>query len=360
MWKSLFKRSKAAYPVKIRPLDTEIEVPKDTPILEAALQRGIAFPHSCRVGTCGTCKCRLIEGKVYEITDKAHALTAEEMRENYILACQSLARSDLVIEVPNLSLTKIVHKIRNVGGTITALNSLTHDILELVVKTDFPVMYTAGQYCEIYVEGVVTDDARQQRSYSFAAAPGEKPTDIVRFHIRKVPGGMFTTWLFEQAKVGQRLEGHGPYGDFGLRPASNPILCIAGGSGMAPIKAVLEQAIAEGVGRDVYYLFGVRAQRDLYGLEDMAEIGKAWRGRFEFVPVLSEEPEGSNWQGRRGFVTQHIAPVIGDRLRDCHVYMCGPPPMIDAAEKVIAEAGIDRQHVHFDKFYDRSHLVPGH
>jgi NAD(P)H-flavin reductase/ferredoxin len=355
MFKRLFKSSKANYKVSVPSLGAELEVPHDSTILEWALGKGVAFPHSCRVGTCATCKCRLVSGKVYELSDKAYVLSGEELSQGYILACQSLPRSNVELEVPNppseLERLPVVQR----AGTITGVQRLTHDIVELEVTIDEPVVYRAGQYCEIYVPGVITDEIRESRSYSFASAPGKQPASVVRFHIRHVPGGTFTTWLHSEARVGQRLEGHGPYGDFWLRPATAPILAIAGGSGMAPIKALLEQALEDGVERDVVYFFGVRRREDLYCLEDMERLKKAWRGRFEFVPVLSGETEDSDWQGARGFVSVHMGEVLGDRLRDYHVYMCGPPPMIESAERIVQQAGIAPANVHFDKFYDRSH-----
>src|SRR5216683_8421699 len=302
MFRRLFKKSESTYKVSIPKLSVELDAPSDVTILEHALMKGVAFPHSCRVGTCGTCKARLVSGKVYELTDKAYTLSADELRENYVLCCQSMPRSDLVLEIPHapeaIQRLPVVER----AGEITALRKLTHDIIELEVKIDEPVVYRAGQYCEIYVPGVITDEIRETRSYSFASAPGKQPASVVRFHIRHVPGGTFTTWVHADACVGQRLEGHGPYGDFWLRPAAAPILAIAGGSGMAPIRALLEQALEDGVERDVVYFFGARRREDLYCLEDMERLQKAWRGRFEFVPVLSGESEDSDWTGARGFV----------------------------------------------------------
>ncbi|HEV3191548.1 MAG TPA: 2Fe-2S iron-sulfur cluster binding domain-containing protein [Polyangiaceae bacterium] len=355
MFRRLFKKTDSTYKVSVPKLSVELDAPSDVTILEHALTKGVAFPHSCRVGTCGTCKAKLVSGKVYELSDKAYILSGDELRENYVLACQSMPRSDLVLELPStpeaLERTPVVER----EGEITALRKLTHDILELEVKIEEPVTYRAGQYCEIYVPGVIVDEVRDSRSYSFAAAPGSAPVSVVRFHVRLVPGGAFTTWLHNEAKVGQRLAGHGPYGDFWLRPGKAPILAIAGGSGMAPLKALLEQACSDGVTRDVKYFFGARRQEDLYCLQEMGALEAAWKGKFEFVPVLSGEPEDSGWKGPRGFVSEHVLSVLGDRIADYQVYMCGPPPMLDSAEKIVLTAGVLPVNIHADKFYDRSH-----
>ena len=355
MFRKLFGKSESSYKVTIPAQGVELDVPKDVTILEHALTKGFAAPHSCRVGTCGTCKVKLVSGKVYELCDKAYTLSSEELAENYILICQSLARSEVVLEYGGtLEETERIPVVQR-AGAITGLRRLTHDILELEVTIDEPVTYRAGQYCEIYVPGVIMDQERESRSYSFASAPGAAPTSVVRFHVRLVPGGVFTTWLHNEAKVGQRLEGHGPYGDFWLRPAAAPILAIAGGSGMAPVKALLEQACADGVARDVKYFFGARRQEDLYCLDEMKALSAKWKGTFEFIPVLSGEPEDSDWTGPRGFVSEHVRTTLGARIADHHVYMCGPPPMLDSAEKILRDAGVAPANIHADKFYDRSH-----
>jgi len=355
----LGRSEQTAHRVALRPGDCSIEVAPELTVLEAALRQGVPFPHSCRVGTCGTCKCRLVSGKVTELSDKAYVLSGEEIRAGFVLACQSLARTDLELELPaplrlhDPAQPAIVHT----AGTIAALRPLTHDILELVVDVDQPVSYRAGQYVEIFVPGVVEDDERETRSYSFASAPGAEPTKRVSFYVRLVPGGEFTGWLFREAKAGQRLEGHGPYGDFWLRPDTAPILCMAGGSGLAPIKAILEQAASEGVERDVSLYFGARRREDLYAVAELTELAKRWRGRFSFVPVLSGEPEDSDWVGERGFVTEAVRRQRGAGIAEHHVYVCGPPPMVDAALSVVRDAGVPDAHVHFDKFLDRSHLL---
>ena len=198
----------------------------------------------------------------------------------------------------------------------------------------------------------------EPRSYSFAGEPAAESGMVreVSFHVRLVPGGLFTTWLHEEAKVGDRLSLKGPFGDFWLRPAGAPILAIAGGSGLAPIKALLEQARTDDVARDVLFLFGARTQQDLYMVEELAQLARSWRARMDFVPVLSHEPEGSDWEGLRGMVTDHVRALTGARLAEHHAYMCGPPAMIDAASEILVNAAVREGNIHFDKFLDRSHL----
>lgn len=356
MFGNLFKRNKGPFNLHIEGFDKPIVLDDKKFILQAALDEGIPIPYSCRVGGCGTCKVQLLEGKVKEFTDKTYLLTAEELQQNYILSCQSMPRSDVRIRVDNLDLSEearatIHHQVAS-KGVIKQLRPLTHDILELTVELDGPLEYTAGEYADIRVPGII----EEIRSYSFARRHDPSRPNVCVFHVRKVPGGQFTEWLHGQNRNGATLEIKGPQGNFWLRKAEAPMVCVAGGSGMAPIKAMLEQAVADGVKRDCVYLFGARTQKDLYCQAEMDEIKRNWQGKFEFIPVLSEEPEDSGWQGRRGFVTEYLEKDVPN-LASYHAYMCGPPPMLDAAMVILKKAGISPDHIHSDKFLDKSHLA---
>jgi len=350
--KWLKREPKTVPRISIQPAGIELDVEGKNTILQTALEQGVAFPHNCRVGGCGACKCKLVEGKVKELTDKSYLLSAEEMQQGYILGCQAVPLSDVLIEAPNVVAEGDAVPVKKVGGKIAGLKKLNHDIIELTIALDDTVEYKAGQYADVSVPGVIAE----ARSYSFAMANRGRPMKLARFHVRLVPGGEFTEWLHNTAETGCVVELEAPYGDFYMRPSDAPILCVAGGSGMAPIKALLEQAAHEELNRDVTYFFGARTQADLYALADMDKIAAKWRARFEFVPVLSDEPADSDWQGLRGFVTEHIS-ALGDRLADQHVYMCGPPPMLDAAIVVCEQGGIASSNIHFDKFLDKSNKV---
>jgi NAD(P)H-flavin reductase/ferredoxin len=331
--------------------------PRDT-LLQSALAQGLAFPHNCRVGGCGECKCRLVEGKVKELTDKSYLLSAEELRDNYILACQSLPRSDLTIEV-RLNPTALSHPLVSTRARIVRLEPLTHDILRVSLQLDQALAYTAGQYAEIRIPAAAGAQAGAPRSYSFAGAPGrEGARSQVEFFIRKVAAGAFTEWLFKHASPGAELELQGPYGDFHLRPGPRPILCIAGGSGLAPIKAMLEQAqIERPEPRDLMLIFGARTQADLYAQAQLDALAGSWPGRFEVVPVLSAEPEDSDWSGARGLVPALLAQRTSGDLADHDVYLCGPPQMIDACLEVLSARGVPAAQIHFDKFLDSGHAA---
>lgn len=323
-----------------------IEVKAKETLLNAALRHDMEFPHSCRVGGCAACKCQLTEGKVKELTDVGYILSDEDLDNGYILACQSVPKTDITIK---LDLPQ--HSMQQLSGKIIAQNRLTHDITELKVRTNQPLAYQPGQFADLTLECL----PGLSRSYSFASAPASNPQDPhaeLSFFVREVPSGQFSGAINQKQLIGENISVNGPLGDFWLRPAQNPIVMIAGGSGLAPIIAMLEAEVKQSRHRPLLLLFGARTQQDLYALERIADIKKQWTTDFEFKPVLSEESAGpqsenGSWQGLTGLVTEYIQDAL---LPDSHAYLCGPPAMIDAAEIVLKQQGIKPEHIHADRF----------
>jgi len=310
--------------------------PKET-LLQAALRQGLDFPHSCRVGGCASCKCRLLEGQVRELTETGYILSDEELDQGYILACQSVPKSDVRIAVD----MSVQQARRRVEGRVVAQERLTHDITRLLLQLDASLPYKSGQYANLAIEalpGVV-------RSYSFASPP--QADAKVSFFVRRVADGRFSSFVHEHNLLGERVSLEGPLGDFWLRQGAAPLLLIAGGSGLAPILALLQEALASGVTRSLTLLFGAREERDLYALEEISAIAAQWRGPFRFLPVLSALPADAPWQGARGLVTEHLAQVLEP---GAHAYLCGPPAMIDAAVAQLVRHGVARAHIHADRF----------
>jgi xylene monooxygenase electron transfer component len=356
----LFKKGKTEWDAQISPSGDTVTVKAGDNLLKAALAAGLHWPHDCRVGSCGTCRCKLKEGKVKELSDFAYVLEQEDLQSGVILACQAALRSDVVIEVELLVDSEEAVSVSSHKGVIHKVTSLTHDIVELVVKADddFSRSALAGQYAE-----VVVDDIEQPRSYSFAKAPEKENDRELTFFVRKVPGGEFTEWLFAEDRAGKPMTVTGPYGSFWLRKGEAPIVCVAGGSGMAPIKALLESAQNSDTERDVLFLFGARTQKDLYCEDVMEELKGNWKGKFEFVPVLSEESQDSGWQGASGMVTDYLQQAYIDTGKvDMSIsqgYLCGPPPMVDATVAMLGAAGMAKEDIHFDKFLDASSMPAG-
>ena len=235
---------------------------------------------------------------------------------------------------------------------------LTSDIMSVVLKTEDNINHDAlaGMWSELSIGGL-----DRPRSYSYAKAPqNEKPNEFT-FFIRKVPGGKFTEWLFDPERdKNENLVINGPFGSFYLREKNTPIICIAGGSGLAPIKALLEDGVSKQVKRDVVFLFGARTQNDLYCVEELNQIKNNWNKDyfFDFVPVLNMESQDSDWKGARGLVTDFFEEEYikkkGLDISDWQGYLCGPPPMVDFGAELLKKYGIKSDEIFYDKFTDSS------
>lgn len=368
----LFNKKQKDFKAAVNPAGDIVEVKSGDNLLKAALASGLDWPHDCRVGSCGTCRCRLKEGKIKELSDFAYVLDGDELKNGMILACQTRLKSDVVIEVELGAGEDTTVSISAINGVLDKTRLLTHDIMELTIKLDAPFQhaaepavnghaYRAGQYADISFPGI-----ENPRSYSFAKAPDNENSNELTFYVRKVPDGELTSWLFAEDRVGSQVTVNGPYGSFWLRDGEGPIICIAGGSGMSSIKALLEHANDIGCKRDTVYLFGARAQQDLYCVDELKALVNARndsadtsaRGTLDFLPVLSEEKVDSDWRGLRGFVTEHIAKQTLD-WANAQAYLCGPPPMIDAAIEELKKQGVSKDNIHFDKFLDASSMPGG-
>jgi CDP-4-dehydro-6-deoxyglucose reductase len=318
-------------------------------LLTAALEAGLDWPHDCRVGSCGTCRCLLRSGKVKRLTDFSYTLPPEEIARGMILACQSRLQSDVTVEIAlgTGSATTERHP-----GRIARQVALTYDILEVHVATATGAFGSAraGQYADVARAGLA-----EPRSYSFARRPGTAGDGMLSFFIRHVPGGEFTDWLFGADRTGAELGLAGPFGAFHYRPAAGRMICVAGGSGLAPVYALLEDALRNRVARDCVLLFGARTQADLYYQDELAALARAWPGSFELRPVLSLEPADSDWQGARGLVTDVLPQIAGPGFTaGDQAYLCGPPPMVDAGIAALAALGMAADAIYCDRFLDAS------
>ena len=239
---------------------------------------------------------------------------------------------------------------------VKSIKKLTYDTCELIIKAEQgsqPIARTAGQYAILKV-----DDIEKPRAYSFARSPKCEAADEYSFFIRQVPGGKFSSWLFDSNREGQAITIQGPLGKFGLDPSDTQMVCIAGGSGMSAIFALLEDSCHRQIQRNVLFLYGARSQKDLYCLDEIKTLQEKWQPnyQFEFVPVLSEEPKDSDWQGARGMVTDYLKKNYLDTgkvsLAEAKAYFCGPPPMIDAGIAVLSNLGMQANDIYYDKFED--------
>jgi len=347
--------SQSTYRAHIEGSDISFDVKNNETLVRAAARQGISFPSLCNVGECGSCRCRLRSGRIKLKKDISHHVPLPLLKRGDILGCQSQIQSDVVLNVPTLSpaATSDGAPIQT-SARIASQVMLNDDTVELTLALDNPVTYRPGQYGHLTLPGVPAL-ATDPRSYSFASGDLNRAPNTVQFHIRHVPGGAFTGWLFEKDRCDEEIEFSGPFGDFGWHEQTQKPLFIAGGSGFAPIHALLDQCLETAKPLDAVLMYGARTRPDIYCLTQVAQLQKRWPGNLTFFPVLSEEPETSDWPGERGYLHEYLgSPAINAPGRTA--YMCGPPPMIDACLEALADV-IAPENIHYDKFLNRSHMT---
>ncbi len=327
--------------IRIAGTTHQFEAGDDEPILDAALRQGLELPFDCQVGGCGACRVKILDGEIeYDLPPMA--LTSDEEEAGLALTCQAIARSPVVIEVEGMGgEAAAAPGPQRITAEVQALEPLSHDVMRVVLAlpNGEAAMFRAGQYLDV----ILPD--RDRRSFSMASDPESGVLDL---HVRKVPGGTFTGHVFGKAVVGDHWELELPLGSFHLRDSDRPLLLVAGGTGLAPIKSVLESAMREGLGnRPVHVYWGVRDRRDLYLHETVEGWGQRIP-RYTYVPVLSE-PDAEGWEGRTGFVHAAVVEDLPD-LSAFDAYLCGPPPMIDAAKRAFAAAGLPPERMFADSF----------
>lgn len=335
------------YSVKIAGWAEPVTVEMGQTILEAAIAQGVPYPHGCRSGNCGACKSRLISGDVEMSSCSEFALTEDEKRSGLVLACRSTPWEDVEIAWLGEDET-IAHPIRRMTCRVAALDDMTHDIkrVRLEILTGGPFGFSAGQYCRLIFSG------QGARDYSMGNTPDER---LLEFHIRHVSGGGASEYVARALAVGEEVRVEGPFGTSWLREAHRgPIVALAGGSGLAPIKSMVEHALNLGMKQDIHLYFGVRSERDLY-LEEHFESLHEIHSNLKFIPVLSDadaDPkEKSEAAGRRiGFVHAAVAADFAE-LDGCKAYLAGPPPMVEAATTMLLDRGARREDIHADAFY---------
>jgi CDP-4-dehydro-6-deoxyglucose reductase len=310
--------------VTLQPSGHSFEVPEGQTVLTAGLEAGCNMPYSCRAATCRTCRGKIIEGSVdYGVAHQAYLSDADKAR-GFALLCSAKPRSDLVIELRELSLHGVKPKI--IPCRVKRIRKPAPDIavLELKLPMNENMLYAAGQYVDMLLgEG-------KRRSYSIATPPAAKGVVDIELHIRHTPGGPFTDHVFSTMRERELLRFEGPLGTFYLREESDkPIVFVAAGTGFAPVKAMVEYAFRRGVARPMTLYWGCRTKADLY----MSELPQQWAQRhadFRYVPVLSDALPEDLWTGRTGFVHRAVMEDLPD-LAGYQVYACGAPVMVEAA-----------------------------
>jgi propane monooxygenase reductase component len=334
--------------VRFEPVGIEIEVSEEQNILRGAAEQGIMLMHGCKEGQCAACKSFVLEGEDIEL-DKysTFALPDYEKEEGFTLLCRAHAYEDLTIELLNYDEEMIQSglPIQEATAEVVSIEAVTHDMRHLVLRLTEPgeFRFFPGQYVDIKVPG--TDETR---SFSMANIT-TKDGGLLEFVIKVYPDGLFSHFLDTQLQVGDRLELSGPFGVFTLREGVDiELVFVGGGAGMAPILALLRSMVERGIDRKATYYYGARGRKDLCFEKELRAL-EGELPAFTFVPALSEPADGDDWDGETGLITDVVKRLAGD-LKGAHAYVCGPPPMVEAAMTMLTTAGVDEKRVYYDKF----------
>lgn len=320
----------------VQPINRLIQVQPGVNLLKALQDAQVPMSYSCMSGRCGTCRCRVLEGEVLEGSGEVQRPFDSE--QGYVLACQTYITQPCTIEIPEPD-EVVVHPARIVKATVTAIEDLTHDIKRLLLKPAKPIEFSPGQYAQLQF----TPD--HARPYSFAGLSADGQFE---FHVRLVPDGRVTGYIANTLKVGDAVKVSGPLGSAYLRRQhEGPMLCVAGGTGLAPILSIVRGAIASGMRNPIHVYVGVRSPRDIYGLAWLEALQHDHPALHIHVVVTSG---GDPAQHRLGLVTDVIGRDHPD-LSGWRAYLCGSPPMVEAATVVARRQGIPADHIYADAFY---------
>lgn len=333
------------YELHITPLDETIEVEEGQTILDAALRAGIYLPHACGQGYCGACKVKVADGEIDHGRASSFALMDYEREEGLALACCAMLEGDSAIEV-EIDVDPDARRIpvKDFAGTVTRIETLTPTIRGIWVKLDgAPLDFQAGQYVNINLP-----NGLGVRAFSLANAPG---CDELEFNIRLVPGGAGTAYLHKALQVGDDFTLSGPYGGFFIRKSANkPSLFIAGGSGLSSPRSMIHDLLAQGSGLPITLIHGARNRAELYYQAEFLDLSEK-HPEFTYVPVLSDEPRDSAWQGRRGFAHEALKDHFANDFRGWKAYLCGPPPMIEASVSTLMQGRLFEKDIYTEKFF---------
>ena len=306
-------------------------------VLDAAYRSQINLPMDCSDGVCGTCKGSCQQGQ-YELGEEyiEEALTDDEAEQGMVLTCQMVPSSDCVVNIPAASTLCKTGNLETTG-TVAEVNLVSATAIELKITADEDIAFLPGQYVNILVPGT-----EESRAYSFSSTPGSRE---LSFLIRNVPGGLMSSWLVGKAKTGDKVTLAGPMGIFYLRPVGRPLLMLAGGTGLAPFLSMLEHLKASGSSQPVHLIYGVTNNEDLVSVKALEDYA-ASIDNFTFKTVVANPESGHE---RTGYVTNHMedAPLNDG---DVDVYLCGPPPMVDAVLGFFRDEGIEPASFHYERF----------
>jgi len=333
-----------SYQVTIEPTGDIIEVEEGQTILNAALRQGVWLPFACGHGTCATCKCQLLEGDIDQGEASPFALMDMERDEGKILACCATPESDLVIEADiDVDPDFAGYLVEDYRATVAAIEDLSPTIKGLTLTLDRPMTFQAGQYINLQLPGI-----DGSRAFSIANSP--RCVDKIELHIREVPNGAATGYIHHQLEVGDCLDLSGPYGQFFVRKSDlQDVLFIAGGSGLSSPESMILDLLESGDQRHITLFQGARNAAELYHRERFEQLARQ-HANFTYVAALNEPADDDHWQGFTGFVHEAAQHHFDGKFAGHKAYLCGPPPMIDAAINALMQGRLFEKDIHMEKF----------
>ena len=344
-WLARGKRKPGAqsiYQLTAHPGPEHVNAREGETLLEAGLRAGLTLPFECRNGGCGVCVCTILNGRIDQGAFQPNTLTEQMRAEGKALMCCAVALEDVEFEVPIDSLRAAAASVIRYSGRVERMERLSDTVMRVMLSLPGGqrISFVAGQYINI-----ILDDG-ERRAFSFANPPHEN--EFIELHVRLIPGGRFTTHVFERMQVGDTLDFEGPLGRFTLHAGTRPMLMVAGATGFAPIKSILEDAFHRGVQRPMELYWGVSNVDDLYML-DLAEGWAREHPNFRIVPVLSDPDAAEVWHGRTGLVHQVMLEDHAD-LRGYEAYVCGSVKMVESAVPDFLARGLAEEACYSDAF----------
>ncbi len=320
--------------------DLAFDCEDDQIILDCALKQGITLPYGCKNGLCGSCKAELISGDIDYPDGKPDGISDEEIAHHQVLLCKASAQSDITLKVQLPTPAQDI-EVKTLPVRVKEIIHLTDDVIQLQLQLPAiePFRYNAGQWIYFLLQN------GKKRAFSIANRPDD--SNRLELQIRHAVGGLFTDFVFNQLKPGAMLQMEGPHGTFYYQQDDHPILLVAGGTGFAPIKGILEELFEQGVSQKIHLFWGLRSKKDAY-LQDLVQN---WVEKYaiDYTLVLSEPLPRDNWSGETGFVHEAVLQHYPD-LSDYAVYMAGPPQMIQSCKQTFIDAGLDETRLYYDSF----------
>jgi CDP-4-dehydro-6-deoxyglucose reductase, E3 len=329
------------FKIQLTEQDVNFNIENNETVLEAALRQGHNLPYGCRNGSCGTCKASIVSGNITYSDDLPEGLSEKEHQQGDALLCQARASSDLLLKT-HIVETSADIKLRQFPCRVTTCKKLNDDVIRLTLelpKTE-RLQFLAGQYIDILMKD------GKRRSFSLANAPHEDQE--LELHIRYYEGGLFSEYAFKDLKDKALLRIEGPLGQFTLHESDRPIIMIAGGTGFAPVKSLVEHSLEINDTRPLHIYWGARTETDLY-FDDVVKQWAIDHAHITYNPVLSETENIKGWKGKTGFVHDAVLEDYAD-LSGHDIYACGPPPMVNAVVESFPKQGLNRERLFSDSF----------